>query len=288
MQNKSGPDQGRRGLLKGLAAGAAILGASSTPARAATSDNVILWSCGGLAEGLIPAHNDYTQKTGVNVVYTGARASSLGKSLLDGAGHTDVFCGRQLALAQKLRKAGKMEFFKPFCFSSYVIITPQGNPYNIKSLDDMAKPGIPIAMAPFASPPGGQAVTNLLKNAGLLDQVMANVLDKNATCVLRTTPAVTTGKAAAMIVERRITRFPRFQPLDVVEIPFEFQPKGPLVFTIGLMADAKDKDASNAFLNWLISPAGQEHMDNAGFTPAISPRGQELVEILGVKDNEAN
>lgn len=289
MADRSGPDQGRRNLLKGMAAGAAFAGATlARPNQArAQSSSVTLWSCGGLAEGLIPAHKDYTARTGVPVNYTGARASALGKSLLDGAGHTDVFCGRQLPLAQKLRKAGKMEYFKPFCYSSYVIITPQGNPYNIQSLEDMAKPGIPIAMAPFASPPGGQAVTNLLKNAGLLDAVMANVLNKDATCVLRTTPSVTNGKAAAMIVERRITKFPIYQPLDVVEIPFKFQPKGPIVFTIGLMSDATDKDGSKALLDWLLSPAGQEHMENAGFTPAISPRGQELTEILGVKD-EAN
>lgn len=280
-------NQSRRSFLRNLVAGAAAMGAAAVPAKAAAQQakHLILWSCGGLAEGLIPAHEDYTAKTGVNVTYTGARASSLGKALLDGAGRTDVFCGRQLGLAQKLKKAGKMEFFKPFCYSSYVIITPQGNPYNIQSLEDMAKPGIKIAMAPFASPPGGQAVTNLLKNAGLLDQVMANVIDPKATCVLRTTPLVTKGEAAAMIVERRITKFPRYQPLDVVEIPFKFQPKAPLVFTAGLMTDTKDREAATAFLEWLISPAGGEHMENAGFTPAASKRGQELTEILGVKDD---
>lgn len=278
-------NQSRRNFLKNLVAGAAVAGAAAVPAKAVSqSRHLLLWSCGGLAEGLIPAHEDYTAKTGIDVTYTGARASSLGKALMDGAGHTDVFCGRQLGLAQKLRKAGKMEYFKPFCYSSYVIITPQGNPYNIKSLEDMTKPGLKIAMAPFASPPGGQAVTSLLKNAGLLEQVMANVIDPNATCVLRTTPLVTNGEAAAMIVERRITKFPRFQPLDVVEIPFEVQPKGPLVFTAGVMTDTREKEAANAFLEWLISPEGGEHMENAGFIPAASKRGQQLTEILGVKD----
>ena len=279
-------NQGRRNFLRNLAAGAALMGAAAVPGKATAQEkSLTLWSCGGLAEGLIPAHEDYSAKTGIPVSYTGARASSLGKSLLDGAGRTDVFCGRQLGLAQKLRQAGKMAWFKPFCYSTYVIITPQGNPYNIRSLEDMAKPGMRIAMAPFASPPGGQAVTNILKSAGLLDQVMANVIDPNATCVLRTTPLITNGKAAAMIVERRITKFPRFQPLDVVEIPYKFQPKGPMVFTAGLMTDARDKQASTAFLEWLIGPEGGAHMENAGFIPAMSERGQELTELLGVKDD---
>lgn len=276
----------RRGFLKGLA-GAAVLGALASPAPAkAAGAPLTVWSCGGLAEGMMPANADYTSKTGVNIAYTGARAGALGKSLLDGQGQTDVFCGRQLELAKNLRKAGKMVYFKPFCFTSYVIIVPRGNPWNIHSLEDMAKPGLPIAMAPKASSPGGQAVTNLIKNAGLLEPIMANVLDKSATCVLRTVPVVTSGDAAAMIVEKRVTkRYPRFQPLDVIELPFEVMPKGPLTFTAGVMTSAPDKDTANAYLEWLITD-GQKHMEEAGFIPANTPEGQILVEKLGVYDAE--
>lgn len=73
---------------------------------------------------MMPAHKDYTDRTGVEIAYTGARAGSLGKSLLEGNGHTDVFCGRQLNLAQNLRKKGKMEYFRPLCFTSYAIVVP--------------------------------------------------------------------------------------------------------------------------------------------------------------------
>lgn len=233
----------------------------------------------------MPAHKDYKDRTGVEVAYTGARAGSLGKSLLEGNGHTDVFCGRQLNLAQNLRKKGKMEYFKPLCFTSYVIVVPTGNPYDIKSIEDLAKPGIPVAMSPFASSPGGQAVTNLIKNAGLLDPIMANVLDPEATCSMRALAKVCSGEAAAMIVERRLTRFQRFAPcLEVVEIPEKFFPKGPLTFTVGVMTDATDKAMANAYLEWIRTPQGQHHFERAGFIPAISPKGQELVEKLGVKD----
>lgn len=276
----------RRGFLKGLAAGAALIGASAVSAQAEKKGGVLqVWSCGGLAEAMMPAHKDYRDRTGVEIAYTGARAGSLGKSLLEGNGHTDVFCGRQLNLAQNLRKKGKMEYFKPLCFTSYVIVVPTGNPFGIKSIEDLAKPGIPVAMSPYASSPGGQAVTNLVKNAGLLDPIMANVLDPEATCVLRTVAKVCAGEAAGMIVERRITRFQRFGPyLEVVEIPEKFFPKGPLTFTVGVMADATDKDMANAYLEWIRTPQGQHHFERAGFIPAISPKGQELVEKLGVKD----
>lgn len=274
----------RRGFLKGIAAG--ILAGAAMPARASTQTApLVVWTCGGLAEGMMPANKEFYTETGINIAYTGARAGALGKSLLDGNGYTDVFCGRQLDLAKKLREKGKMEYFKPFCFTSYVIVVPRGNPYKIQSLEDLAKPGIPVAMSPLASSPGGQAVTNLIKNANLFEPIMANVLDPEATCVLRTVPQVCEGKAAGMIVERRIPCMPLFGPyLEIVEIPDKFFPKGPLTFTSGVMTNSTNKDAANKFVNWLITPQGEQHLEDAGFISAYSPKGQELCERLGVKD----
>lgn len=137
---------GRRGFIKSLAlgaAGAALI--SPQAARAANGGTLQVWSCGGLAEAMCPAHAEYTRQSGVNIVYTGAFAAALGKSLLTGSGHTEVFAGRVLALAQNLRKTGKMIYFKPLCFTSYVIAVPKGNPANISGIEDLARPGVRVA-----------------------------------------------------------------------------------------------------------------------------------------------
>lgn len=220
---------------------------------------------------MCPAHEEYTSQSGVNIVYTGAFAAALGKSLLTGSGHTEVFAGRVLALAQNLRKAGKMLSFRPLCFTSYVIAVLRGNPARIQALDDLARPG-------------GQAVMGLLKASGLTQQVLANVPEQG-TCVQRSVENVTSGNADAMIVERRICRMQRFADhLDVVEIPEKFFPAGPLTFTVGLMADAADKNMAAAYIDWLTGPQGQAFFEHAGFIPALSSKGQEMIEKLGVKD----
>ena len=72
--------------------------------------------------------------------------------------------------------------------------------------------------------------------------------------------------------------------LDLVEIPEKFFPAGPLTFTVGVMRDARDRAAADAYVDWITGPEGQAHFERAGFTPAISAKGQELVEKLGVKD----
>lgn len=231
-----------------------------------------------------PAHTAYTALTGTSIAYTGAFAGAPGKSLLSGSGRTDVFGGRVLALAQNLRKAGKMVRFKPLCFTSYVVVVPKGNPGNVQELADLARPGVRVAMAREASPPGGAAVMGILKAADLTPKVLANVVE-DGSCIQRIVESVCKADTHAMIVERRITRIERFAPhLDIVEIPEKFFPAGPLTFTLGIMVDAPDKPLAEAYVEWMTGPDGQAHFERAGFIPAISPKGQELIEKLGVKD----
>ena len=277
--------KGRRDFLKSLALGAAGT-AMLTPqaANAAEGGTLQVWSCGGLAEAMMPAHEAYEQQSGVKIVYTGAFAAALGKSLLTGGGQTEVFAGRVLALAQNLRKAGKMVNFRPLCFTSYVIAVPKGNPAKIANIEDLTRPGVRVAMALEASAPGGQAVMGILKAADITGKVLANVREQGS-CVQRSVADVTEGRADAMIVERRICRMARFaDKLEYVEIPDRLFPAGPLTFTVGMMANAADPAKATAYMDWITSAQGQEYFEAAGFIPAISPKGMELVEKLGVKD----
>ena len=182
-------EKGRRVFLKSLAlgaAGAAML--TPQPANAAEGGTLQVWSCGGLAEAMMPAHEAYQQQSGVKIVYTGAFAAALGKSLLTGGGQTEVFAGRVLALAQNLRKAGKMVNFRPLCFTSYVIAVPKGTP-QINDIERSDPPGVRVSMARDASAPGGQAVMGILKAADITPKVLANVPEQGS-CVQRSVESV--------------------------------------------------------------------------------------------------
>ena len=278
--------QQRRSFLKTAVIGAVgtLLPALSSRAETAFSGKTLqVWSCGGLAEAFMPANRAYEQATGVKVSYTGAFAAALGKSLL-GSATTEVFAGRVLDLAKKLKGAGKMPSFQPLCYTSYVMVTPTGNPAGIKELSDMAKPGVRVILAPDASPPGGAAVQALLKKAGLAEAVVKNCLAPGS-CVQRIMADVVGGAADVSIVERRLTKRPEFRDkVEVLEIPEEFFPPGPLTFTIGAMHSAADLALAQHYIDFLTSPTGQNHFHDAGFIPAISEKGRQLTEKLGVKD----
>ncbi|MCE5336143.1 MAG: substrate-binding domain-containing protein [Desulfobacteraceae bacterium] len=273
----------RRTFLKTAAASTFGLALSGGAASAYTVNDLQVWSCGGLAEAMIPANSLFEKKTGVKIAYTGAFAAALGKSLL-GSGRTEVFAGRVLDLAKKLRGADRMEYFKPLCFTSYVMVTPRGNPAGIRNLEDMAKGGVRVVLAPDASPPGGQAVQALLKKAGILDAVMKNAVVLGS-CVQRTMDDVIGARGDVSIVELRITKMREFEgKMDVIPIPEQFFPPPPLTFTVGVMKNARDRALADAYVEFITSAEGQAFFEKQGFIPAISDKGRALIEKLGVKD----
>lgn len=273
----------RRTFLKNALASTIGVAMTGGTASAFSQDSLQVWSCGGLAEAMIPANSLFEKKTGVKIAYTGAFAAALGKSLL-GSGQTEVFAGRVLDLAKKLREAGKMKYFKPLCFTSYVMVTPKGNPAGIVAIEDMAKPGVRVVLAPEASPPGGQAVQALLKKAGVQEAVTKNAIIQGS-CVQRTIDDVISAHGDVSIVELRITRMREFEgKLDIVPIPERFFPPPPLTFTVGVMKNARDRALADVYIDFLTSAEGQAFFERQGFIPAISDKGRELVEKFGVKD----
>ncbi|MEW6220696.1 MAG: substrate-binding domain-containing protein [Thermodesulfobacteriota bacterium] len=259
------------------------LTAQRTPAAAFNRNHLQVWSCGGLAEAFMPLNAQYEKQTGVRIDYTGAFAAALGKSLL-GSAVTEVFGGRVLDLAKKLRTAGKMLYFKPLCFTSYVLVTPKGNPAGIHEVKDLARPGVRVVLAPDASPPGGPAVQTLLKKAGVLDAAMKSAVTLGS-CVQRTMDDIIGGKGDVSVVELRVTRMPAFVgKMEVLPIPDEYFPPPPLTFTIGVMKDAKDRALADHYVDFVTSAEGQAFFERSGFIPAASKQGRELIAKLGVHD----
>ncbi len=283
---KKGSGMERRAFLK-TAMASTVAAATMAPGLLSAgrfqADSLQVWSCGGLAEALNPANSIYEKKTGVKILYTGAFAAALGKSLQGGA-VTEIFAGRVLKLAKSLRATNKMIYFRPLCFTEYVLITPLGNPAGIKSVEDLARPGIPVILPLGASPPGGDAVMGILKKAKIDKAVLKNTFEKE-TCVIKMMPEIIAGKGKVSIVERRLTRMEQFEgKVEVIPIPETLFPPGPLTFTIGVMKYAKDRALADDYVNFICSDEAQDIFERQGFIPAASDKGRMLIEKLGVKD----
>ncbi len=275
----------RRSFIR--ASGLAITGALAAPAVSSGSKfknaSLRVWSCGGLAEAFMPANRFYEQETGCTIAYTGAFAAALGKSLL-GKATTEVFAPRVLELARKLKAVGKMLYFKPLCFTKYVLVTPAGNPAGINSIEDMARPDVRVVLTPGASPPGGAASMIILKKAGVLEAAKKNAV-LMGDCVQMAMPYIINSRGDVAVVELRLTRIPQFRgKIDIMEIPDKFIPPKPVPFTIGVMKWAKNRELVEDYINFILSEKGQTYFEEAGFIPAFSEEGKKLIEKYGVRD----
>lgn len=284
MENKKSGVNRRTFLKTGVAS---IVAAALTPgllhAGRFQSDSLQVWSCGGLSDAFMEVNNLYEQRNGVQINYTGAFAGALGKSLLGGA-ITEIFAGRVLQLAKNLKNANKMLYFQPLCFTEYVLITPIGNPAGIQSVQDLARPGVRVMLPLGASPPGGEAVVGILKKANVEKEVIKNTVEKES-CVIKMMSKIISGEGVASIVERRLTRMAGFAgQVDVIPIPEELFPPGPLTFTIGVMKYARDRVLADDYVNFICSDESQAIFEKHGFIPASSKKGRILIEKLGVKD----
>lgn len=276
---------GRRNFLKTVASSALVtaLAPKSLAARQFKTDTLNVWSCGGLAEAFNTANHLFEKQTGVRTAYTGAFAAALGKSLLGGA-TTDVFAGRVLNLAKTLRENDRMAYFRPLCFTEYVMITPRGNRANIRTLEDLTRPDVRVILPLGASPPGSKAVLGILKKAGIEKAVLDNRIVEQS-CVVKMVPDIVCGKGDVSIVERRLTRMPEYESkVEVIPIPDTYFPAGPLTFTIGVMKEAKDRALADYYVDFICSSQVQAVFQRQGFIAAYSNRGRMLVEKLGVKD----
>jgi molybdate transport system substrate-binding protein len=283
--NKEHKNISRRGFLKtsSLAAAGGLLLGTEASASQFKNEFLQVWSCGGLAEAFIPANKVFQEKTGCRIDYCGAFAAALGKSLL-GSAQTEVFAPRVLELAQKLKAQGKMLHFFPLCFTKYVLVTPKGNPAEIRGIQDLRKPGIKTVLSPNASPPGGEASTIILKKAGVLEQAQKNAVIVGD-CVQSVVPDVIKGTGDVAVMELRLTKKPEFAgKMEVVEIPEEFFPPKPVSFVIGVMKYAHNRDLAEAYVKFITSKDGQDFFEAAGFIPAASAEGERLIEKYGVKD----
>lgn len=249
-----------------------------------TNLSLQVWSCGGLAEAMMPANAKFTERTGAHIAYTGAFAGALGKSLLSGGAQTEVFAPRVLELAKKLKAQGKMLHYAPLCYTRYVMITPKGNPAGIQSIADLKRDDVKTVLIPDASPPGGKASMIILKKAGVEEAARRNAVAMGD-CVQTSVPDIVNGKGDVAVVEYRVTQLPQFKDkIETIDISAEYYPPLPIPFTIGLMKWAKDRELAEEYISYILSDEGQAFFTAAGFIAARSEKGTQLTAKYGVND----
>src|SRR5690349_15483073 len=163
-------------------------------------------------------------------------------------------------------------------FGSVVtIVTRKGNPENIKTWDDLLKPGVEVVTPnPFSS---GSAKWNLLApyaeksnggqdpKAGLayLEKLIGEHIKVQPKSGREATETFLQGTGDVLLSYENEALFAERNGEDVEHTnpPVTFKIENP----VAVLKDSKNKEAAQAFVDFLYTPEGQEKWAEAGFRP---------------------
>jgi molybdate transport system substrate-binding protein len=197
--------------------------------------------------------------------YSFGSSTALATQITNGA-PADVFMSANTTAPAALYAAGVVE--KPVIFTrnTLAVVVPKSNPAGIKSVYDLTKPGIKIAEAAPTVPVGSYTL-QVLNQMGLNAAVQSNVVSQE------TTDANVVAKVATGQVDAGFVYLSDFvidpKDLALVKVPAWAQPK--IAYSMAIVTKSPNQQAAQAWINKVMSPAGQAIFVKNGFLPITAP-----------------
>ena len=142
---------------------------------------------------------------------------------------------------------------------------PKANPARIRSVYDLRKSGIKLVVAGPGVPVGSYTL-QILKNMNL-SWILTNVVSRE-TDVREVLSKVALGEADAGFVYSTDAKSVPGK-VTVLKMPAWAQPK--VQYGICVVSSSADKADAQAFVNKVLSKAGQAKLIAAGFLPRVKP-----------------
>ena len=218
--------------------------------------------------------NFSTAHPGVDVVFNFAGSQQLAQQIGQGA-PADLFASANASQMAVAIESGRVVSGTEQLFvrNRLVVVTPVDNPAGIATLADLAKPGLQIVLATKEVPVGQYALDFLDKaeadgtlGAGYRDAVLANVVsyEENVRTVLA---KVTLGEADAGIVYRSDVTPTAAEQVQRIDIPDNLNTIAS--YPIAPLSDSPHAALAQQFIDYLLSPEGQQILEDAGFMPLV-------------------
>lgn len=148
-----------------------------------------------------------------------------------------------------------------------MIAVQKGNPHNITSVDDFARPGLKIALGGVNSTSIGGAGDKLFRAHGIRDAVEANVVLRAPT-INEVVVAMNMGTADAALLTLDQINPP--EKMDAIDLPQEDNLA--LIVPIGATTFTTQPDAAQAFVEFVTSDEGKAIFAKHGSRPTPPTR----------------
>jgi len=198
--------------------------------------------------------------------YSFGGSNALAAQITQGA-PADVFASANTTLPQQLFSKGLCSKPVVFTRNTLVIVVPKSNPANVRSVYDLAKPGVKLVIA-GAGVPVGSYTLQVLRNMNLSNAVLKNVVSQE-TDVREVLAKVALGEADAGFVYSTDARTVPGQ-VTVRKVPAWAQPK--VQYGVCIVSTSANRGGAQAFVDRLLGKAAQAKLLAAGFLPRVKKR----------------
>ena len=262
--------------------------AAETPAEPVT---LTVLAAASLTESFTELGKTFeAQNPGVTVAFSFAGSQELAQQLDQGA-EADVFASASKKYMETAIASGRVtaDASRIFVKNRLVVIFPKDNPAGLAELKDLEKPGLKLDLADESVPVGKYSIEFLDKaNADpafdpqFKDNVLKNVVSYE-TSVKAVVSKVSLGEADAGIVYVTDITANAAEKVDTFDIPDALNAIAS--YPIAPIADSKNADLAQAFVDLILSPEGQQVMEKYKFIPAAggssSGDGVTITDALG-------
>lgn len=216
----------------------------------------------GLRQPIDCLVEDFQLKTGHRVVvdYDGS-----GRLLarIDASGQGDLFMPGSFFYIEKLQARGKIHSWRPVVAHTSVIAVNKSRAGGITKFEDLAKPGVRLALGDPKAMAFGKTAMKILERSGLKDMILANVVVYGAT-VKQLALYVAEGDVDASIIGRA-DAFQFRDRMGMIPVPDEyFEPE---TVAAAVLTTASDLKAATGLRDFLASPEAIKVFENYGFLP---------------------
>jgi molybdate transport system substrate-binding protein len=229
-----------------------------------------IFTASSLTDGFTEIGRAFDAKNDTKTIFQFAGSQVLRTQLENGA-KADVYASANIAQFDPLVKSGLVVNGGIFTKNRLVVIVPKRGVSNVKTLADLAKPGVKLVIADTSVPVGSyarQVFANLEKSGAygtdFNARVSKNVVSEE-TNVRQVALKVQLGEADAGVVYTTDVT-PTLAP-SVIQLAIPARFNIIATYPIGVLKASGNADAANAFVNFVRSAEGQKILLKWGFLP---------------------
>jgi len=229
---------------------------SSSPSPSPSGGTITVFAAASLTESFTQLGKQFeAAHPGDTVKFSFGPSSGLAEQITSGA-PADVFASAAPANMDQVVSAGDAANSQDFAKNTAEVATPPTNPGNVTSLNDLAKKSVKVALCQ-PQVPCGVVAAEVFKNAGIT--VKPVTLQPDVKSVL--TQVETGNVDAGMVYVTDV----KAAGSKVKGVPIPASDNASTLYPIATIKGSKHSSEAQAFMNYVLSSAGQQVLAAAGF-----------------------